>query len=102
MFAAGVSSRGVTGLYFVPQTIKVDHLFFVNKILKSIVEKDIPRLYPGEERKVILHFDSATSHTTPAVYQYLDDHNVKYIRKEEWMSYSPDSSPMDYGPNGIS
>jgi AraC-like DNA-binding protein len=83
IFAAGVSSRGVTGLYFVPPTSKVDHLFFINKILKPIMEKDIPRLYSGEERKVILHFDSATSHTTPTVYQYLDDHNVTYIRKEE-------------------
>jgi hypothetical protein len=58
MFAVGVSSRGVTGLYFILPTSKVDHLFLVNKILESIVEKDIPRLYPGEERKFILHFDS--------------------------------------------
>jgi hypothetical protein len=101
MFAAGVSSKGVTGIYFVPPTSKVDHVFFINEILKPIVEKDIPRLYPGEEQKVILHFDSATSHTTPEVYEYLDHHNVKYIRKEEWLSNSPDLSPMDYGPNGI-
>jgi AraC-like DNA-binding protein len=83
MFAAGVSSRGVTGLYFVPRTKKVDHFFFINKILEPIVQKDIPRLYPGEERKGILHFDFDTSHTTPAVYQYLDEHEVKHTKKEE-------------------
>lgn len=73
----------------------------MNKILKPIVEKDLPRLYSGEEKKVILHFDSAPSHTTPAVYKWLDTRKVKYIRKEDWMSNSPDLSSMDYGPNGI-
>lgn len=101
MYAAGVSARGVTGIYFVPPTTKVNQKFFINKILKPIVERDIPRLYPGEEHKVILHFDSASSHTTPAVYQWLKDRKVKFIGKEDWLSNSPDMSPMDYGANGI-
>jgi methylphosphotriester-DNA--protein-cysteine methyltransferase len=101
MYAAGVCAKGVTDLYFVPPTTKVDRWFFINSILKPIVEKDIPRLYPGEEHKVVLHFDSAGSHTTPEVYAWLDERNVKYIRKEEWLSNSPDLSPMDFGPNGI-
>ncbi|OQV14322.1 hypothetical protein BV898_11442 [Hypsibius exemplaris] len=101
MCAAGVSYRGPTSIYFVPPTSKVDSAFFLNNIVKPIVEKDIPRLYPGEEHKVILHFDSASSHTTPAVYSYLKSKKVKYIGKEDWMANSPDLSPMDFGPNGI-
>jgi hypothetical protein len=91
----------VTDLYFVPPTTKVDRWFFINSILKLIVEKDIRRLYPGEEHKVVLHFDSAGSHTTPEVYSWLDERNVKYIRKEEWLSNSSDLSHMEFGPNGI-
>jgi hypothetical protein len=101
MYAAGVSARVVTGLYFVPTTSKVDRWVFINNILKQIVEKDIPRLYPGEEHKVVLHFDSAGSHTTPEVYDWLNEHKVKYIKRAEWLSNSPDLCPMDYGPNGI-
>jgi hypothetical protein len=101
MFATGVPSRDVTGLYFVPKTSKLDRLFFIDKILKAFVGKDIPRLYQGDARKIIFDFNSATLHTTPAVYQYLDNHNMNYIRKEEWMTNSPDQSPMHYGPNGI-
>jgi hypothetical protein len=101
MFAAGVCARGVTGIYFVPPTCKVDRWFFIEHILKPVVEIDIPRLYPKNRKKVILHFDSAGSHTTPEVYAWLDERKVKYIRKEEWLSNSPDLSPMDYGPNGI-
>ncbi|OQV24132.1 hypothetical protein BV898_02083 [Hypsibius exemplaris] len=63
--------------------------------------KNVPRLYPGEEHKVILHFDSASSHTKPAVYSYFKSKKVKYIGKEDWMANSPDHSPMDFGPNGI-
>ncbi|OWA54008.1 hypothetical protein BV898_18431, partial [Hypsibius exemplaris] len=71
MYDCGVSYRGPTSIYFVPPTSKVNSAFFLNNIVKPIVEKDIPGLYLGEEHKVILHFDSASSHTTPAVYSYL-------------------------------
>jgi transposase len=101
MYAAGVSARGVTGMYFVPSNVKVNRWVFIEEFLKPIVENDIPRLYPGEEHKVVIHFDSAGSHTTPEVYQWLDERKVKYIKREEWLSNSPDLSPMDYGPNGI-
>jgi len=97
----GLSSKGIIGHYCVLPTSKVDQLFFLNKILKPIVEKNIPRLNSREKQKVIHHFDFATSHTTPAMYEYLDDQNEKYIRKEERLSNSPDLSSIDYGPNGI-
>ena len=100
MYAAGMCVRGVTRMYFVPDKTKVNQNFFINKILQPIVEKDIPRLYPGEEKNVILHFDLASSHTTLAVYAYLKKKKVKYISKEDWPSNSPDLSPMDFSGNG--
>jgi hypothetical protein len=101
MFAAGICANGKTGIYFVLLTTKVDRWFFIDKILKPIVKRDKPRLYPGEESFVCLHFDSAGSHTTPEVYDWLDAHGVRYIKREEWMAKSPDVSPMDFGINGI-
>jgi hypothetical protein len=101
MYAVGVCSKGVTDLYFVPPTTRVDCWFFIHSILKPIVKKDILRLYPGEEHKVVLHFDSAGSHTTPEVYGWFNERNVKYIWKEEWLSNSLDLSPMDFSLNGI-
>ncbi|OQV22695.1 hypothetical protein BV898_03524 [Hypsibius exemplaris] len=77
MCAAGVLYRGATNICFVSPTSKVNSAFFLNNIVKPIVKKDIPRLYPGEEHKVSLHFDSASSHTTPAVYSYLKSKKVK-------------------------
>lgn len=64
MFAAGVCARVVTGIYFFPPKSNVDHEFFIHNILKPIVEKYIPRLYAGEESRVVLPFDSAPGHTT--------------------------------------
>jgi hypothetical protein len=67
MYAVGVSAKGATDLHFLPPTTKFDSWFFNNSILKPIQGKDVPRLNPGEEHK-ILNFDSLGSHTTPEVY----------------------------------
>ncbi|OQV19850.1 hypothetical protein BV898_06120 [Hypsibius exemplaris] len=44
MCAAGVSYRDATGINFVPPTNKVNSAFFLNNVVKPIVEKDVPRL----------------------------------------------------------
>ncbi|OQV12447.1 hypothetical protein BV898_13323 [Hypsibius exemplaris] len=51
MCAAGVSYCGATGIYFVPPTSEVNSAFFLNNIVKPIVEKDVPRLYPRKNTK---------------------------------------------------
>jgi hypothetical protein len=38
---------------------------------------------------------------TPKVYGWLDERNVKYIRREERLSNSPDLSFIDFGLNWI-
>ena len=101
MFTAGICSRGKTRLYFVPDRTKVNRWYFINHVLRPIIKYDIPRLYPGEEHKVVLHFDSASSHTAPEVYQYLEENNQKYIHKDDWPPNSPDLALMDFAANGI-
>ena len=70
------------------------------QVLIPIWKEDIPRLYPGEENKVILHMDGARAHFHPNVVQWLET-KIKYTPAGHWPANSPDLSPMDYGINGI-
>lgn len=100
MFACGISWRGPTDIYFVEPGAKVNADYYFKYVLRPIVEKDIPRLYPGEVAKVILHQDSAPAHTAKKTIAYLKSTGIQFIRKEDWLSNAPDAAPMDYGING--
>ena len=99
--AMGICSRGKTSLMVVPENAKVNNEVFLKEVLIPIWRKDIPRLYPGEEHKVILHMDAAPAHFHPNVVSWLRKNKITYIPKEDWPANSPDLSPMDYGINGI-
>jgi hypothetical protein len=62
--------------------------------------EDVPRLYGVNKDRVVLHFDSARSHTAKVTYDWLDAHGIKYITKDEWLANSSELSPMDYFANG--
>jgi hypothetical protein len=85
----------------VPSKVKMDHELFIDLVWKPLVEKDIPRLYRGEERKAILYMDSAGAHIHENFIHWLIDSKIKFIPTEERMSNSPDLSPMDYAVNSI-
>ena len=57
---------------------------------------DIPKLYGMEASRVVLHMDSASSHTAQKTVQWLESRKIKFIPKEEWLPNSPELSPMDY------
>ena len=101
MYVGGICVNGKTKLRYVPEKSKVNAAYFIKHILEPIVREDIPRLYPGEEHKVILHFDSAPGHVAKKTYEWLKSNQIKFIPKEDWPSNAPDLSPMDYGLNGI-
>jgi hypothetical protein len=61
---------------------------------------DVPKLYGADANRVILHMDSARSHIARIVYQWLDDHEIKYFTKDQWLANSPELSPMDFFANG--
>ncbi|OWA50594.1 hypothetical protein BV898_15105 [Hypsibius exemplaris] len=83
------------------QEAKINSQMFIDLILEPVFKKDVPRLYPGEEKKIILHMDSATAHVKDTVVKWLQDRKIKFITKKEWMANSHDLSPMDYGVNLI-
>ena len=101
MVAMGVSMRGQTGLYTVPSNVKINGKVFIDRVLKPLFKIDVPRLYPGEERKVVLHMDAASAHFSKPVLKWLKENKITYIPKQDRPSHSPDLSPMDFGMNGM-
>jgi hypothetical protein len=59
--------------------VKVDGESFIDHILKHIVGKDILRLYPGEEHKVIIHPGSAGSHVCSETSAWMKSRGVKFF-----------------------
>ncbi|OWA52644.1 hypothetical protein BV898_17091 [Hypsibius exemplaris] len=92
MVCMGISWNGTTSLYFVPPKAKMNGRMFIDLVLKPMLKNDILRLYPGEEKKFILHMDSAGAHVKDTVVEWLQDQKIRFITKEEWMANSPDLS----------
>jgi hypothetical protein len=100
MFADGFCWRRQTKLYLVPAKAEVNAELLIKYILTLMMLVDVPKLYGREAGKVILHMDSARSHTSAATYKWLNEHGIKYFTSEEWLANSPDLSPMDFFANG--
>ena len=96
-----ITERGSTGIYFVLSEAKVNSHFYVDKVLRPILQKDIPRLYGKLAKKVTLHHDPAPPHTSFFTYNSIVEMAFNFITKEEWSANSPDISPMDFSLNGI-
>ena len=77
--AMGVCHRGPTSLRIVPENVKVNNEVFLKEVLIPIWKENISRLYPDEERKVILHMNGANAHFHPNVVQWLETNKIKYI-----------------------
>ena len=100
MVALGICWNGVSRAYVVDGTAKVTAQVFIDQILSKMVEIDIPKLYGDRATDVVFHMDSVPSHTAKKIVKWLEDHKVRYIPKEDWMSNAPDAAPLDYGING--
>ena len=86
--------------HIVPDNSKVDADFFINYILKPLIEDDIPRLYGDCVKDVRFQMNSAPAHTAKKTFEWLINNNVKWIPIEHWMANCPDMAPLDYGVNG--
>ena len=101
MAQAGVSSRGKTEIRIIDKGAKVNSKFYINKVLKPFLDKDVPKLFPEGQNAMIFHQDSASSHTSKDTLDFLRKRKVKFITPEEWMPKSPDAAPMDFGIWGV-
>ncbi|CAF1008388.1 unnamed protein product [Rotaria sordida] len=97
MVWGGVSTQDKTTLRLVAPGTKVNSNYYINKVLKPFLPRDVPRLFSKKQkRKWYFHQDSAPSHTSKETIQYLNENKINYIKPEEWMPASPDAAPMDY------
>ncbi|OWA54127.1 hypothetical protein BV898_18545 [Hypsibius exemplaris] len=99
MVCMGISWNGPTSLYFVPPKAKMNSQMFIDLILEPLFKKDVPRLYPGEKS----HPPHGQRRGSRQGYgrQVAPRSENKIHYEGEWMSNSPDLSPMDYGVNSI-
>ena len=63
----------------VPENVKVNNEVFLREILISIWKKDISRLYPDEERKVILPMTGVPGFFHPNVVEWMETNEIKYV-----------------------
>ncbi|GBL77271.1 hypothetical protein AVEN_41724-1 [Araneus ventricosus] len=53
-----------------------------------------PRLYPNSD--AVFHQDSGPSHASRVTQKFLTDHQVQFLKPQQWMPNSPDATPCDY------
>ncbi|UYV73899.1 ANKEF1 [Cordylochernes scorpioides] len=99
MVVGVMTGRGVLPLIKVPSKVKVNSEFYIECVLKPVIEQ-LKDLYPGEMDKVFLHHDKASSHTTNKTQQFLqemkDTLGLNFIRNSDIPVKSPDASPLDF------
>ena len=100
MMAAGFCWNGQAQLFFIPARTKVNADYFIQHVLGPMFAVDVPRLFGRNAHKVLLHMDSASSHTARKTINWLNSHGIKFITKDEWLPNNPELAPMDYCANG--
>ncbi|UYV72737.1 hypothetical protein LAZ67_10000469 [Cordylochernes scorpioides] len=99
MVVGVMTGRGVLPLIKVPSKVKVNSEFYIECVLKPVIEQ-LKDLYPGEMDKVFLHHDKASSHTSNKTQQFLqemkDTLGLNNIRNSDIPVKSPDASPLDF------
>lgn len=105
MVVGALTGRGVVPLFKVPPNVKINSTYYIDHVLKPLIEVYLPRIYPGEMNKVFIHHDAASSHTSRLTTQYAEEVHQKtgitIINKSQIPVKSPDGSPMDFYGFGL-
>jgi hypothetical protein len=51
------------------------------------MKNDVPRLFPGREKEIIFHQDSASNHTDAKTKEFFKERKVKYVTPEECLRF---------------
>lgn len=101
IMAVGVlTGRGPGPLFFVPPKTKVDSQFYCDYVLKPLVRRYLPKIYPGELHKVWVHHDAASSHTSGDTDKFAKlltaSTGVRFIESKHIPIKGQDCSPCDF------
>ena len=83
MALGGISSKGKTTLRFVELGAKINSDYYISKILKPFLSRDVPQLFPKNGKgQPIFHQDSAPGHVSKKPIACLNESNIKYVKPE--------------------
>lgn len=100
MAVAVLTGRGAGPIFFVPPKVKISASFYVDFVLKPLIEKYLPEIYPEGLVNVWVHHDAASSHTCAATQNYIEQVShktgIRFIKNDQIPVKSPDCSPLDF------
>ena len=100
LVVVALTMKGTLPLIQVPPNVKISSDYNIEKILKPLWEKEVPKLYPGECHKEFVHHDATLSHTSIKTRAYTDslktNIGIKFIGYKDIPIKSTDRSPMDF------
>ena len=100
MVVTGMTGRGPLKVRIVPKKTKVNANYYIKRVLKPIIEVELPKLYPEGLNHIFLHHDKATSHTSVKTMQFLksmsEKYGIRFQKKEDIVVKGADCSPMDF------
>ncbi|KAH3741957.1 hypothetical protein DPMN_048687 [Dreissena polymorpha] len=89
-----VSSRGESEIRIIPKGTKVNSEYYSNNVLKTFIQKNVPRLFPEGYHVMTFHQRCAFIHTSKHTVNFLKVQNIKLITPEDAKVYR-------CGPNGF-
>lgn len=92
MVWAGISAEHKSPLIFVDPGVKVNQHYYVEQILAKM----LPWAQTTFNSDWLFQQDGAPAHTAKKTQQWLRDHKIDFIAKDEWPGFSPDLNPMDF------
>jgi len=100
MVVAGMTGRGPLKARIVLPKTKINADYYIKKVLRPIIEKELPSLYPDDMDKLFVHHDKAPSHMANRTFDFLAEMKQKYgisfQVKEDIAVKGADCSPMDF------
>src|SRR5277367_4331643 len=95
-----MTDRGVLSLIRVPPKVKVNADYYIEHVLKPLLESEVIKFCGEEACKVFVHHDAAPAHTANKTKAYGQELKTKLgipiIDKEHILVKAPDTSPLDF------
>lgn len=92
MVSAGVCFSGKGRLHFVDEKAKINADYYVRELLPKLID-DCQTLMPDG---YTFQQDGAPAHTSRQAQDWLQQHTLDFIKKDEWPPNSPDMNPLDF------
>ena len=92
MMSVAVSKLGKTAPFFVTPKVKVNSVYYCNKVLVKGLLPDIRRLFVGDD--YVFQQDGALAHRSRHTVTYLNANVPEFIEPENWPPNSPDLNQL--------